>query len=392
MKHFKDRFFCPVIARYSRSEQGSLLLETILAILIMSMVGIAFISMIQKATIVSFKTREQMTCSRMAQTSFARIKNMDFYQLFAADSSQANFGLQAAYPCRAILEGIQSTIAASKFDRFRISVQFMRRDTADLNGNGMTSDLVLFTDSNSDLIDDYDSAVRYQDNNFDGDYYDTFISGGRTVAEQPDTHIKQVTVDVFRRGRLACSQTELVSLEQYTGDPNPSSEAVLSLLISTPVNSSYMYSLQSTPRQNSWNLIITKPYPGDIYRYRADNLNPLVVAGETDPLASVQLYVNGSGVIATITADATGNFSYNPLAVTQALVEGANQLRGQAVKDSYTSPVVLRTLIYDTDPPVLDSPVPSGTIDDRSPYVAAVISDPSASTTTTSGICQDVLN
>lgn len=372
--------------------KGSILLETVIAMLIMVAVGTALIALIQKATIVSFKARENMTCSRMAQTSFVRIKNIDFYKLFAADSAQANHGLWAAYPYKAVLDGVKTTLAASKFDRFRVTVKFMRRDTSDVNGNGLTSDLIEFSDANGDNMDDYDSNIRYQDQNADGDYYDTFLSGGRTVAEQPDTHIKQVTVDIYRGNRVACSQTDLVSLEQFSGDPNPSSEAVLSLLISTPVNSAFLYDLSTVARQNSRALAISKSYPADIYQYRTDSASPLPISGETDPLSTVRFYVGVSGELANAAADAFGNFSASPLAVTLALSEGSNQLRAQATKDTYTSPVALRTLLLDKNPPTLNSMTPSGTVGTASPYVSAVMTDTGISTTVTSGICADVIS
>ena len=87
----------------------------------------------------------------------------------------------------------------------------MRRDSSDSNGDALTSDLVPFTDANADLIDDYDANVRYFDQTADGTYWQTYVSGGRTVAEQPDTHVKRVTLDVYRANRLVCSQTELLS-------------------------------------------------------------------------------------------------------------------------------------------------------------------------------------
>ncbi|MBI4679554.1 MAG: hypothetical protein HY748_18430 [Elusimicrobia bacterium] len=369
------------------------MLETVLAMVIMTTVGVALLSMIQRSLMVSYKAREQMTCSRMVQTNSARVKNADFYYIFAADSGQANYGLWTAYPYKATLDGIQATLASSKFDRFRVQVTFMRRDTSDSNGDGLTSDLVPFTDNNGNNIDDYDSNIKYLDQNLDGDFYDTYVSGGRTVAEQPDTHIKKVRFDVFRRGNLVCSQTELVSLEQFTGDYTPSSEASLSLLISAPVNNGFLYSLDTTNRQNAWNLPISKSYPSDVSRYRADSLSALTISGETDPMATVNLYVNASGILDSPAADMAGAFLAAPAAVTLALVEGADQLRGQATKDGYTSPIGQRDLIYDTQWPAAASlsPADGGTAFTKAPYVAAVLADPGASTTTTSGICPDVI-
>lgn len=371
--------------------RGSALLETVLAVLIMSVAGLAVVGLLQKAMIVSFKSREQAACSRMTQTASARLKNIDFYLLFASDSQQAQHGLQAAYPYRATLDGILTTLQSSRFDRFRVQVLFLRRDSSDSNGDGLTSDLVAFNDGNGDLADDYDAGVRYQDQNADGDYYDTFTSGGRTVAEQPDTHIKRVTVDVFRRGRLVCSQSQLVSLEQLTGDYNPSSEAVLSLLISTPSNNAYLYKADTAGLAASRALAVSKAYPADLVQLRSDAASPLVVAGETDALSTVRLYLDGSGELSSLFADGAGAFSGPSAPVTAALAEGAHVLRAQAVKAPYSSPVTARALVYDVAAPGITAPTPIGTAATRSPFVAATLADAGISTAVTSGVCADVL-
>lgn len=372
--------------------RGSVLLETLLAVLIMTTVGVSLIAMIQRATVVSLKARQKSTCERMAQTGFARLKNIDFYHVFDADSSQPNYGLQAGYTYAGVLNGLRSTLTASRFDRFRIQVSFMRRDTSDANGNGVFSELIAFTDANADLIDDYDSNIRFLDQNGDLDYFDTYLSGGRTVAEQPDTHIKRVRFEVYRRGELACSQSEFVSLEQFMGDPNPSSEAALSLLISTPINGGYLYSLASAPLSESWNLTIAKAYPSDTARFRADAASPLSVAGQTDPLADANLYVGASGVLASAMADMDGAFAAAPAAFTGALVEGSNALRFQSSKGGYTSPVTERAVLYDLNPPAASSQTPTGVEGTLSPFVAVTLTDTGLATTAVSGICPDVIS
>jgi len=372
--------------------RGSVLLETLLAVLIMTTVGISLIAMIERATVVSLKARQKSSCERMAQTGFARLKNIDFYHVFDADSSQANYGLQAGYAYAGVLNGLRTTLGAARFDRFRVTVVFLRRDASDADGDGNNSELVEFVDANADRIDDYDSNIRFFDQNGDLDFFDTYLAGGRTVAEQPDTHIKRVRFEVYRRGKLACGRSELVSLEQFTGDPNPSSEAALPMLISAPVNGSYLYSLGSAPLIASWNLPIAKAYPADTTRYRADAGSPLAVSGQTDALADANLYVGASGVLATAMADGTGAFAAAPAAVTAALAEGANVLRVQAAKDGYTSPVAGREVHYDLNPPSASGQTPMGATGTRSPYVSVALADAGLATTAVSGICPEVIS
>ncbi|MDE2492093.1 MAG: prepilin-type N-terminal cleavage/methylation domain-containing protein [Elusimicrobia bacterium] len=361
------------------SRRGLTLLEVLLAIVIMTIAGLAIVAMLQKATIASFKARQSSTCARMAQTGMARLKNVDFYDLFAADSASPDYGLQAGYPYMAVLDGIRSTLAASKFDRFRVDVTFMRRDTTDALGTGNTNNLIPFKDNGSGA-DVYDPNIRYYDANGDGDYYDTYVSNGRTVAEQPDTHMKLVTVDVFRNGVEACSTTQLISLEQFTGATNPDSEAALTLEVSTPTNSSYAYQLLTPAQIASRALPISGSYPSAIVQYRADSSSPLTLAGVTAPLAAVSFYVGGSGALANASADVFGAFSDAPAAVTAALVEGQNEVRAQSAKATYSSPIADRSVLLDVNPPAVTPLQSSGTTSACAPYVAALLTDPVTST------------
>lgn len=374
-----------------KAPAGYILLENVIAIAIITTAGLSLLAMLQQSMRAVVKAREQASCGRALQTGFSRLKNVDFYALFASDSASANHGLWAAYPYKGALDALQANLSAARFDRFKVLVTFMRRDASDANADGLTSDLVEFTDANADRIDDYDPAVRYLDQNADGDFYDTYSSGGRTVAEQPDTHVKRVTMQVYRRGRLVCSQVELVSLEQLSGDINPSSEAILRLLVSTPTNASFLYSQVTASLAASQALAVSSGMPEDPSRFRADAVSPLLISGETEPLASVELYLGASGVLATAAADASGAYSAQPAPLTTPLVEGTNRLRMRAVKDAYLSPVTERSVVLDLKPPQVAYPAPTGTVATYAPAVYVRVADPGISTTTTSGVCLEVL-
>ncbi|MDE2290885.1 MAG: hypothetical protein KGL53_02275 [Elusimicrobia bacterium] len=375
--------------------RGSILLETVMAIFLMTVAGLSLIAMIQQAMLATIKAREVMACGRMTQAGFARLKNIDFYDVFAVDSSSSAYGLVeagapwTAYPYKAVLDDYKSTLALSKFDRFTLSVVFMRRDSTDSNANGLTSDLVEFSDDGTGK-DRYDSAIKYYDQNGDGDTHETYTSGGRTVAEEPDTHIKRVTLGVYRRGVLACSQTELVSLEQFQAVSDPSSESVLSLLVSTPSNNAVLYQAVTADQQASRALALHKSYPDSVVQVEADSLAPLAFVGETAPLATVNLYVGASGVLDTLAADSAGGFSQTSLAVTNQLAEGSDSLVAQATKGGLTSPIAARSVVLDVSPPAVSGATPVGAVSTLAPYVAVTLTDPGLSTTTTSGICPDV--
>jgi hypothetical protein len=381
------------MGRGKLGRRGSTLLETLLAVCILTVAGLSIVAMLQKSLVANLKAREKVSCERAAQAGLARLKNVNFYRLFAVDSATtaANYGLWAGYPHLAALDGIRSTLNASRFDRFTVDVTFMRRDASDALGTGNTNNLIAFTDAGQDGIDDYDPNIRYFDQNGDGDLFDTYVAGGRTVAEQPDTHLKSVTFRVYRRGREVCAKSELISLEQFTGVTNPDSGSALTLEISTPSNNSYAYSAQSAGLAASRALAIFNAYPADVVQLRADAASPLTVSGKSEPLASVGLYVGASAELAAVGVDAMGDFSGAPAAVTAALQEGQNTLRGRASKAAFDSPWGERELIYDLRAPAVTGASPTGTVAAPSPYVSAVISD----TTTlagavASGICPQV--
>ncbi len=374
------------------TRKGFTLVELLLAIAGLVIISASTISLLNRGMVASMRAKETITGNRYMQLIFSRLKNMDYFQLFAVDSRQANFGLQSSHPYKAIFQEINDIIRSSKFDYYTIEIVFMRRDSSDANGNSLTSDLISFTDTNVDLRDDYDPSIRYFDQNGDGDYYDTYVAGGRKIAEQPDTHMKQVTVKLYKQNRVIAQQTQLISLEQFSGVESPSSEATLKILVSAPTNASYLYALNSSARISAFNLVITKSYPSAIIQYRADSTVPLRIAGETDPLATVRFYVNNSGELANTAADMIGNFDSSPLAVTTNLPEGSNQLRVLATKGNYTSALAPRDIVLDLNPPQVSSQTPSGTVSTLSPYVSATLSEtPINSTVAVSGIVPDVI-
>ncbi|MDE1977163.1 MAG: hypothetical protein KGI84_07895, partial [Elusimicrobia bacterium] len=58
-------------ARAPPGERGSILLETVLAIVIMTVVGLSLVSLIGKATQASLAARRQMTCGTLAQSAMS---------------------------------------------------------------------------------------------------------------------------------------------------------------------------------------------------------------------------------------------------------------------------------------------------------------------------------
>jgi len=207
----------------------------------------------------------------------------------------------AQYPYLAVLENLRTLVNDANFDRFVIYTDFMIRDLSDLDGDGETTDLRPFTDANHDDIDDYDPDIRYFDQNYDGDWNDFY--GSPEVSEEPDTHIKEATLELYKDGKVVYEETRLLSLEKLTGEPGKASGGDLKLLIEEPAQNSTLYALDTAQQTASFNLAVSKAYPSNAPSYRADSSNLLYMSGETDPLADLEFRYGSA-------ASSPGSFPY----------------------------------------------------------------------------------
>lgn len=375
------------------NQRGLSQIELLLAVLIVSLLSMALLSALQLSVASSVQTRVQSAGAQLLQMAFAKLRNIDFYQVFPCDSSLPGFGLRGDYPNLATLNQLRAKALQLGFSKFTIELTFMRRDSSDANGNGLTSDLIPFSDDGTG-VDRYDPNIRYFDQNGEGDYYDTYFVGGRRVSEMPDTHIKLVTFKLWKGNRVAFQDAQLMSLEGFSGTESPSSESSLTLTLNTPSNNASLYDLTTSTRNNAFNLVITRPYPPSAVAYRADSASPLQLTGTTEPSATVRFYVGvTTGTeVASVGTDISGNFSLTSAAITARLVEGRNRLFARTFKGSLTSPFAPRDVILDLAPPLISSAAPPSPTKTLSPYVAGILVDsPTVSGPEVSGITVDVI-
>lgn len=387
------------------NQKGFGLPEAIISIVMLSIIMFSVILMFEYAIITSVKTREQIWSSRLGQAIFTKLKTIDYYYLYEYDSVEANFGLSGTYgpitsqttvyPYRGVLQEIDNLVKRYKFDRWQVQIVYVLRDLSDIDGDGLINDLRDFVDTDTNGIDDYDPSVRYYDSNNDNDYYDTYFSTAlnKTCSELPDTNLKKITLKFYKRGRvIKPEQTQLISLELFTGLESKASGAQLKLYIIQPQNATYLYDLTTSQRLASFNLIITKSYPESAIAYRADSISPIRLWGETNPNATVRFYINTPvTVLDTIVANMVGEFDFQSINVTTNLTEGENTILAQTTKEGYYSPYTQREVLLDLNPPNITDMKPTGTVNDLMPYVGAVLTDTVLSTGIPSGICPDVI-
>jgi hypothetical protein len=375
-------------------------------------VSLSIVQIVNYSTVSIQRARQRTLGARFAQRAFALYDNVPYLYLFAVDSSSSSYGLQGtfghvsaqvnAYPYLAVLDDLKKLAIQHGFTRYTIEVKFYLRDSSDIDGDGETGDIRPFTDNNHDKIDDYDPNIKYLDQNSDGDYNDFY--GAPEITEQPDTHLKKITLKVYRGKKFIYQQSRLISLEKLSGTEFSDSSSIYRLVITSPAQNtpapddtedivrSSAYRYVTAAQIASFNLHLTAGYPTWIRSIRADSSSAIRITGYTDPVATVSFMMNCStnSVIATCTADIWGNFNLTSVPITDALVEGRNRICGIASKDGKYSPYAVRDFIYDINPPKLRSITPNtSVVHTLQPFVSAIIGDtPVTSGKEVSGVCQ----
>jgi type II secretory pathway pseudopilin PulG len=398
---------------------GLSLIEVVVAIAMLGIIGLGVVQMMSQVTKAGVMARNRVSCPRTLDSSFAQLKNMNFFAVFPVYSSATKYGLTLSaspfpYPTTGYMN-IQVVVSSAGYSYYNTAVTYMRRDTSDANNNGYTNDLTPIvttgTPGTAGSCDKYDPNVCWMNPNADTHYpYGTYADAatGNTASEVPNTHLKMVTVNIYdMKHNLACTRTELISLEQLTGMPNADSEAFLKIDVDTPTNGGYIYADTTTAQISARGLVFASTYsPTETaVQYRADSAVALTVGGTADPSDTIDLTVgNFSPVVDTLSADFSGNFSGGSSLVTAKLVEGINTLNFRAVNGSFNSPWTSMQLIYDIKAPVSSTPTPTSTsgvvqsgqsgtatgLRTLSPYVSLTLKDNGYSTTTTSGIDPNV--
>jgi hypothetical protein len=381
--------------RLPKPGRGFTLVEAIMSMTFLVIIFMVMGRVFQSMSEVSVLSRERLRSSRALEMIFSRLSGVNYYQVFAVDSSQPRFGIYysywSSYPARPTLNSILDSLQKEGFSRFTVDITFMRRDLSDSNNNGSTVDLIPYRDNDNNRMDDFDDRIKFVDANGDGLFYSTFTAvDGRIVSEEPDTHVKLLNITVYGRdGSQAGRLSRILTLEGVSGELSKSSDSPLFLNISVPAPGAALFANQTTA-QNSSRTLSNPVYPASYVFHRADTSSYFLWDGKTE--ANSQLFTGKSTATATSigTASPSGSFLIYDPSLTFNLVEGENDLYVRAKKLNIFSSWSYRRLLYDTRPPIFNGPVPTGTVKTRSPYVAVLFLDDIASTTSVSGVVPEL--
>lgn len=389
---------------------GFSLVEVAIASAIIAIVVMGIAQTMRWSSVVSTNARKELVGSTLLQDIFARLRAINFYDVYSLDTSKPKFGLAlgsghtgAFYPdnSRKAIESLDAAAKKAGMSHFTVNVQFMRRKlTSDPSGGAYN--LVPVDTGGTPIVaacssgipikicDASDPTICFVDRNCDGDFYEPakFVSGVKTfLSEFPDTHIKLVTVSLFdTRNQLVRKETQLVSLEGLTGTNIEAEGADFLISVGDPVNDTILYSTATTALKNAWKMSTKQLFVGP----PTPNLawgDDLWLSGITEAGAIIepQIGISIPGTSpAPIGADLAGLFSGSLLNAKTYFTEGWNTVNIRAKKGALISPWLPIKVLFDKNPPQLEvvtPPDPGDKIRTRRPYIEATFSDLSISGT-----------
>jgi len=383
------------------SARGMGLIDTLIALVLSALLVLMVAASFQVVGRTSIKAREQLASARLAQSIESRLSAVNFYDILPVDSSLkkgrfsghplTHFAKWSGNPLEPVLNDIERQVLAKGFTRFTFDVTYLRRDSSDNDDDGSNMDFISFHDGNNDYRDDNDPNVGFiQRTTPAGDFFGTGLGpdGTTTLPEVPDTHLKQVTLRLWKgKTAVVVRQSGILSQEGWTGDEGESTQSPIKLVMTTPALSIKLFQIQNPEQYNAQQPFLVNEFP-QTYKDKSvqevDSNRPLILAGKTAPgarlvfvhrLVSYPPVVYGNfGPCHDDFADNDGNFKFTSYNCTPRFIdEGLHTISVRAEKDGLYSPYYGRALLLDVKAPVIDKP--TLTANTLSPVVRARIRD-----------------
>ncbi len=357
----------------NRARSGLLVVEAVIAMAVLLLVAGAAVMMVRASMNAAVSARKKYSAQETNQLIMARLKNIDFFYLFDVDSSSANYGLsgnynvlnstggfylptKSVYPYLGVLDDINKTVLANGYDRFTLKITYLRKNSDTLSAfvdnvgspPSPTPTGTCKSPGPGNGIDDSDEInklIRFNDLNGDHDCNDIYLINNQWQSEVPSTHMRQVTVTLYKNGKVV--KTEAQSQVFALGEGTSLDES-LTLTIIRPAIGACVY---QDPNNTITNINTYNPvYPKGMEPTLYPNDHSFVIAGQGPP-PGASVSVNFKTSTVTVTVGTTGyflatitNFSFD---------EGNNLLKFWATIGNQYSPIVTRNVIFDKHAPII---------------------------------------
>lgn len=393
------------------NQKGFSLVEVAVSAVLLAVLVMGFSSALRRGMVSRIHAKQMMDASRLTESIAARLQRTNFHDIFAVDSINKvgnptyNSGLNktryliqwSTSPIQGLLTQFESEILAAGFDRYSIDCTFVRRDSSDMFVDDAVFDSMAFYDNNNDKADDYDSQIRFNDANGDGDYFDVYVSttDGRTVSETPDTHFKALDIYVWKKGMAYGRKHLLLSMAKFSGSEEQTSENAMGMNIRFPLAISAFRQRDTVAKRASLDLVTV--YSGTTtkknervcnYPDPVEGASPLQITGVTSPNAQVEAtFISysaaGSGTVEISTAlsgYSTGWFQINFPNLTPLFMQpGHHELHVRALRNGVYSSEGRSFVYVDGTPPIIVSsmvfPAPGAVVKTRTPYISFLPKD-----------------
>lgn len=249
------------------SLSGVSLIEVLIGAMLFLVMALGITKTMRNHVFVLYKSDLMTTAAALASDIASRIKTQPFNDIYSFDSgiphpSRPYYGLATFKPddylididasrIKPVLEEIQNVVKQAGFDRFKLGITYLRRDSTDnATFNGFVDDYAYWGKSGhvpktgiAHIGCDYgDDKLCFGDYNNDGDYWD--IVGD--VTETPNSGLKMLTVTIYKNNEPVGVKTgTLLSQGNFSGNEIQDSQSPLKLKINYPKKDIWV--MQATP-------------------------------------------------------------------------------------------------------------------------------------------------
>jgi type II secretory pathway pseudopilin PulG len=235
--------------------KGFSLVETVIAMLVIGILGLAFIRVLNLASKSTVSAQDQFQSAQLLDYIQASLQMAKFENVFAVDSSNKNgvasgatfwphqyYAKWSSSPMLATLNDIEQRVKAAGFYKYVVDISYIRRDSGNNVSNSSIVDYIAFSantldgkcTNGVDCVDKYAPHIKFQNliHNSPEHFFDV-DSDGKT--EVPDTRMKNISIYIYKNTKDYISRAGiLLSKEKALGQAVESYTKELKFFLTNP--------------------------------------------------------------------------------------------------------------------------------------------------------------